>query len=152
MLTRSHKLKDKRPTCNLCKHGNVAATGNIDDDGGGGKNDDDILTVDYRSYACLCGTWGWSCTVLCSSSSQRRSPLSLLKKRMVCPRVAMDETRNSMGPNSIANVPQLRGKSLLLCEFSRRNSNTRREITLKMNCLRHFLAEKYFNLSIVKSG
>jgi len=50
-LTRSHKLKDRRPTCNLCKHGDAAATGNVDDDdGGGGKNDDDFMTVDNRSY------------------------------------------------------------------------------------------------------
>jgi hypothetical protein len=45
---------------------------------------------------------------------------------MVCSRIAMDETRNSMGTNRIANVPQFRGKSLLLCEFSTRNSNTMR--------------------------
>jgi len=42
----------------MCKYGDTAATGNVDDDGGGGKNDGVFVTVDYRSYTCLCGTEG----------------------------------------------------------------------------------------------
>lgn len=59
-MTRSNKFKDGCPTCNLYKHGDAAATGNVDGGGGGGggKNDDDFVTVDYRSYTCLCGTEG----------------------------------------------------------------------------------------------
>jgi len=57
-LTRNHKLKDKRLPA-ICANIVTLLQLVIDDDGGGGggsKNDYDFVTVDYRSYTCLCGT------------------------------------------------------------------------------------------------
>jgi hypothetical protein len=65
---------------------------------------------------------------------------------MVCPRVAMDETRNSMGPNRIANVPPIAWEIASFVEvFYKKQQHTKRD-NLQDELFAPFSGRKIFQI------